>query len=73
MNKTIQNALIAADHLFEITDLEREENTDKMDIVKENIGDIHFKEVSFSYGSRIDVFEDFNCKQMWEKQSISLN
>lgn len=61
MNKTIQNALIAADRLFEIMDLEREETTDKMDITKENIGDIHFKEVSFSYRSRVDVFEDFNC------------
>lgn len=61
MNKTIQNALIAADRLFEIMDLEREETTDKMDITKENIGDIHCKEVSFSYGSRVDVFEDFNC------------
>lgn len=61
MNKTIQNALIAADRLFEIMDLEREETTDKMDITKENIGDIQFKEVSFSYGSRVDVFEDFTC------------
>ena len=61
MNKTIQNALIAADRLFEIMDLEREETTDKMDISKESIGDIHFKEVNFSYGSRVDVFEDFNC------------
>lgn len=61
MNKTIQNALIAADRLFEIMDLEREETTDKIDIAKENLGDIQFKEVGFSYGSRVDVFEDFNC------------
>lgn len=61
MNKTIQNALIAADRLFEIMDLEREETTDKIDIAKENLGDIQFKEVSFSYGSRVDVFEDFAC------------
>ncbi len=61
MNKTIQNALIAADRLFEIMDLEREEITKKTDITKEHIGDIHFKEVSFSYGSRVDVFTNFNC------------
>ncbi|MBT0551897.1 peptidase domain-containing ABC transporter [Riemerella anatipestifer] len=61
MNKTIQNALIAADRLFEIMDLEREETTEKMDITKEHLGDIQFKEVNFSYGSRVDVFEDFNC------------
>ena len=29
-NKQIQNALIAADRLFEIMDLEREENTEKV-------------------------------------------
>lgn len=61
MNKTIQNALIAADRLFEIMDLEREETTEKIDITKEYLGDIHFKDISFSYGSRIDVFENFDC------------
>ncbi|MRJ11614.1 peptidase domain-containing ABC transporter [Ornithobacterium rhinotracheale] len=61
MNKTIQNALIAADRLFEIMDLEREETTEKMELSPENIGDIYFKDVSFSYGSRVDVFEKFNC------------
>ncbi|UZT97517.1 peptidase domain-containing ABC transporter [Chryseobacterium fluminis] len=61
MNKTIQNALIAADRLFEIMDLEREENTGKLELTKENIGDIEFKGVSFSYGSRTEVFTDFNC------------
>ncbi|ATC36584.1 peptidase domain-containing ABC transporter [Elizabethkingia anophelis] len=61
MNKTIQNALIAADRLFEIMDLEREETTDKLELSPEHIGDIQFKEVSFSYGSRADVFAGFNC------------
>ncbi len=61
MNKTIQNALIAADRLFEIMDLEREENMDKMDLTSDAIGDIQFKDVDFSYGSRVDVFENFNC------------
>ncbi|MCT3789082.1 peptidase domain-containing ABC transporter [Elizabethkingia anophelis] len=61
MNKTVQNALIAADRLFEIMDLEREETTDKLELSPEHIGDIQFKEVSFSYGSRADVFADFNC------------
>ncbi|MCY0976341.1 peptidase domain-containing ABC transporter [Chryseobacterium wangxinyae] len=61
MNKTIQNALIAADRLFQIMDLEREENTEKIDLKTENIGNIQFKEVFFSYGSRTDVFTGFNC------------
>lgn len=61
MNKTIQNALIAADRLFEIMDLEREETTDKLELSQEHIDDIQFKEVNFSYGSRADVFTGFNC------------
>ncbi|MCT3704468.1 peptidase domain-containing ABC transporter, partial [Elizabethkingia anophelis] len=61
MNKTVQNALIAADRLFEIMDLEREETTDKLELSPEHIGDIQFKEVNFSYGSRADVFAGFNC------------
>ena len=61
MNKTIQNALIAADRLFEIMDLEREETTDKIELSADRLGNIQFNEVSFSYGSRVDVFEGFNC------------
>lgn len=61
MNKTIQNAIIASDRLFEIMDLEREELTDKLDLLPEKVGDITFGNVSFSYGSRVDVFNDFSC------------
>jgi len=61
MNKTIQNALIAADRLFEIMDLEREETENKIELQKENIGDIVFENVTFSYGSRGEVFKDFNA------------
>ncbi|MDR0507476.1 MAG: peptidase domain-containing ABC transporter, partial [Dysgonamonadaceae bacterium] len=60
MNKTIQNALIAADRLFEIMDLERENDENKIELQKDLIGDIRFENVSFSYGTRIDVFENFN-------------
>lgn len=60
MNKIIQNALIAADRLFEIMDLERESNENKVELKKELIGDVHFENVSFSYGTRVDVFEQFN-------------
>lgn len=61
MNKTIQNALIAADRLFEIMDLEREEITEKIELSAQDIGDIHFKNIFFSYGTRIDVFRNFTC------------
>ncbi|MDA9317126.1 peptidase domain-containing ABC transporter [Polaribacter sp.] len=61
-NKQIQNALIAADRLFEIMDLEREENTEKVLLSKEKMKDIEFKNVAFRYGTRVQVFTDFNLK-----------
>ncbi len=60
MNKSIQNALIAADRLFEIMDLEVELEENKMDLSAENAGEIVFNNVSFSYGTRTDVFNDFS-------------
>ena len=61
MNKTIQNALIAADRLFEIIDLESEEEaTEGMELKREMIGDIRFRNLAFGYGSRKKVFEDFS-------------
>lgn len=61
MNKTAQNALIAADRLFEIMDLDREETENKVELQRENIGDIKFENVSFRYGSRTEVFKHFNA------------
>ncbi len=61
MNKTAQNALIAADRLFEIMDLERKETENKIELTRENIGDIKFENVSFRYGSRTEVFKNFNA------------
>ncbi|WP_439482191.1 peptidase domain-containing ABC transporter [Cyclobacterium plantarum] len=60
MNKTIQNALIAADRLFEIMDLEEESEGETFPLTKEEVGDITFKNVSFRYGSRTNVFESLN-------------
>jgi ATP-binding cassette, subfamily C, bacteriocin exporter len=61
MNKTAQNALIAADRLFEIMDLEREETENKFEFQREHVGDIKFENVSFRYGSRTEVFKNFNA------------
>lgn len=60
MNKTVHNAQIAADRLFEIMDLERDEEENQVEITPNMLGDITFKDVSFSYGTRVDVFENFN-------------
>ena len=59
-NKTIQNALIAADRLFEIMDLEREESENKLKLTADKINTICFKNVDFRYGTRVDVFKSFN-------------
>lgn len=60
MNKTYQNATIAADRLFEIMDLEQEADDELVDASSVSVGNIIFENVSFSYGTRIDVFEGFN-------------
>jgi len=62
MNKTAQNALIAADRLFEIMDLERESEENKMQLRKGLVGNIVFKDVSFTYGTRAEVFKDFSME-----------
>ena len=60
-NSTIQEALIASDRLFQIMDLEQEEtNNDKITLSTEMIGDICFDNVTFRYGSRKFVFDNFN-------------
>ena len=59
VNLSIQHAFIASDRLFEIMDLEQEKEN-RVSLTKDLIGDIVFQNVSFRYGSRIDVFKDFN-------------
>lgn len=61
LNKTIQSAIIAADRLFEIMDLEREETTNNFELTRENVGNIEFDKITFSYGSKVTVFKDFSC------------
>lgn len=62
-NQTIQDALIAADRLFQIMDLEREqEDAPKIVLQPDMIGEISFENVSFRYGSRKEVFNGLNLK-----------
>lgn len=60
MNKTVQDAVIAAERLFEIMDLERESEENQVDITPDHLGDIIFQNVSFRYGTRVNVFDDLN-------------
>jgi ATP-binding cassette subfamily B protein len=60
-NQTIQDALIAADRLFQIMDLEREEDeSQKICLNREMIDDIRFEKVAFRYGSRKQVFDSLS-------------
>lgn len=59
-NRNIQDALIAADRLFEITDLAIETSPESaITLTPEITGDIRFQSVSFSHGMRKPLFEDF--------------
>ncbi|MEM6770985.1 MAG: peptidase domain-containing ABC transporter, partial [Bacteroidota bacterium] len=58
LNKRVQHALIAADRLFEITDLVPEQSTEAaIPFTSDKLGDIKFNNGSFSYGAGREVFD----------------
>ncbi len=60
-NKNMQDALIAADRLFEIIDLETESlDEKKIELTPELVQDINFNNVSFWYGPRVVIFNKLN-------------
>jgi ABC-type bacteriocin transporter len=59
-NRTLQDAKIAADRLFEIFDLEIEDEANKIELKPDMVNDIHFENVKFRYGTRVDVFDSLN-------------
>ena len=61
-NRTLQDAKIAADRLFEIFDLEIEDESNKIELKPEMTSDIKFEDVSFRYGTRVDVFNSLNLE-----------
>ena len=64
MNKVVQDAIIAADRLFEIMELERDSpvNGNQIELNPVNIGAIKFSNLSFRYGSRGNVFSNLNLE-----------
>lgn len=64
MNKVVQDAIIAADRLFEIMDLEREMESgdNKIELSLRHLGDILFSDISFRYGTRTEVFKNLDLK-----------
>lgn len=61
-NKSIQNAMIAADRLFGVMDLDREKVNSNIQIRRSNLGDIVFKDLEFSYEIGRSIFKDLNLK-----------
>ena len=61
-NRTIQDALVAADRLFEIMDLERERSNTRANIVIQRAGDIELEHVSFRYGARSLALQDVSVR-----------
>jgi ATP-binding cassette, subfamily C, bacteriocin exporter len=62
-NRNIQDALIAADRLYEIIDLETEANAEnKIELTEDNCGDIRFENIAFRYGTRKTVFSDLTLR-----------
>jgi ATP-binding cassette, subfamily C, bacteriocin exporter len=58
-NQAMQDALIAADRLFQIMDLELEQDEHhKINLTPEMVSDICFKNVVFRFGSRKQVFSN---------------
>lgn len=59
-NRTLQDAKIASDRLFEIFDLEIEDESNKIDLKPEMVDDVQFENVKFRYGTRVEVFDSLN-------------
>jgi ATP-binding cassette subfamily B protein len=61
-NRTIQDALIAAERLFEIMDLERDRVVARATIGAVRGGDVELEHVSFRYGARIPALRDVTLR-----------
>jgi len=61
-NKTYQNARIAADRLFEIFELEPDQQKDLPVFPREKFGCLEMRDVGFAYGSRGLLFQNVNME-----------
>ena len=61
-NRTVQDALIAADRLFEIMDLERDRVTARATVDVTTAGDIELEGVTFRYGARTTALRDVSLR-----------
>jgi ATP-binding cassette subfamily B protein len=61
-NRTIQDALIAADRLFEVMDLEHDRTASRAAIARAEGGDVELDHVTFRYGARAPVLRDVTMR-----------
>lgn len=62
-NQTIQEAFIASERLFQIIDLECEENNSHKIILEPYmVGDIIFDSITFRYGTHKEIFKELDLK-----------
>lgn len=60
-NRTFQDASIAADRLFEIMDLDADNDVQETHLLSsEDLGNIAFRHVTFAYGGRTALFENIS-------------
>jgi ATP-binding cassette subfamily B protein len=62
LNRMLRDALIAADRLFQILDLEHETNNGSGLSLKHLEGHVEFRNVRFRYGSGPELFRDINLR-----------
>ncbi|MGA9269995.1 MAG: peptidase domain-containing ABC transporter [Lutimonas sp.] len=60
-NKSIQNALIATDRLFEITELDTERPNEGVSLSEKGIGDIIFDRIEFNYKPGLKILNEFSA------------
>lgn len=60
MYPSLQEAIVAANRIGEILDLEVEKSNETSLVFDENISSIKFNNITFGYGSRKKVFKDFS-------------
>ncbi len=59
-NASVQGALIAADRLFELMDLSREDDNRHIHLEPDRLRDIRLENVAFRYGTRAEIFRNLN-------------
>lgn len=62
LNTSIQEALVATDRLFEIMDIEVEQNQGAVEFTPSHAREIHFDHVSFRYAGRLATLKDISLR-----------